>query len=46
MKILNEIWEFPKLFLQWIVFHLAQFLDMKVVPDDIDLDEIFKDDDE
>lgn len=33
-EIFEEIWNFPRTFCAWIVFNLASWLDMKVIPND------------
>jgi hypothetical protein len=41
-EILDNIFNFPRTFCAWIVFHLASWLDMRVIPND-DGEEIFDD---
>lgn len=40
--LIEDLFDLPRTFLAWIVFHLASWLDMKVIPND-DVDEIFDD---
>lgn len=40
-EILDEIYNLPRTFCAWIVFHLASWLDMRVIPND-DSDELFE----
>jgi hypothetical protein len=41
-ELIDDIFNFPRTFCAWIVFHLASWLDMRVIPND-DGDEIFED---
>jgi hypothetical protein len=33
-EILDDLFNFPRTFCAWIVFHLASWLDMRVIPND------------
>lgn len=41
-QILEDMFDLPRTFLAWIVYHLASWLDMRVIPND-DGEEIFDD---
>ena len=41
-KLIDDLFNFPRTFIAWIVFHLASWLDMRVIPNSGD-DELYVD---